>query len=208
MRRGLVVFTRTTGYRHDSIAAGVRALRQLAPVCEATEDPARLVQLLGDARFGAVVFLNTSGEVLDPAQQAGFERFVRAGGGFVGIHSACDTGYAWRFYGGLVGAYFSSHPHVQAATVRPTSGAAWTRVDEWYDFDVNARARPGLHVLAVVDEASYEGGKMGADHPIAWQHAYEGGRAFYTGLGHTEDGFADARYVEQLRAGIAYALVD
>lgn len=214
----VVVFSRTAGYRHESIAAGLRAITEIGEAdgfaVAATEDGETLVARLADA--AAVVFLNTSGSVLDARGQLAFERFVRAGGGFVGVHAACDTGYDWRFYGALVGAYFRSHPlELQEATVRVVDAGhpatrplppAWRRRDEWYDFQVNPRTRPGLRVLAVLDEASYEGGAMGDDHPIAWCHDQAGGRAFYTGLGHTEEGFDEPLFRAHLGGGLRYAL--
>jgi type 1 glutamine amidotransferase len=214
----VAVFTRTVGYRHESIDAGVRALEALGRAdgyeVATTEDPAALLALL--PRVQAVVFLNTSGEVLEPDAQGAFERFVRAGGGFVGVHAACDTGYDWRFYGALVGAYFARHPPEPGlATVRVVDPAhaatralpaAWSRRDEWYDFRVNPRTLPGLRVLAVLDESTYEGGGMGADHPIAWCHENAGGRAFYTGLGHPAEGFDEPLYRAHLGGGIRYAL--
>jgi type 1 glutamine amidotransferase len=214
----VVAFSRTAGYRHESIAAGLRALvalgRQDGFEVDATESGEALLGLLAEA--AAVVFLNTSGTVLDAPGKVAFERFVRAGGGFVGVHAACDTEYDWPFYGALVGAYFRSHPlALQEATVRvsdvahpATRGlpAAWRRRDEWYDFQVSPRTRPGLRVLAELDESSYQGGTMGADHPIAWCHGQAGGRAFYTGLGHTEEGFDEPLFRAHLGGGVRYAL--
>ena len=120
----------------------------------------------------------TTGDVLDESQQRAFERFIRRGGGFAGVHSAADTEYGWPWYGGLVGAYFKSHP-AGSARNRPHRGSADTprppvfraagqRTDEWYNFARNPR--PSVHVLATLDETSYSPGPgaMGADHPIAW----------------------------------------
>ena len=172
----LLVFSRTTGYRHASIAAGITALQALGALndfsVEATEDPAAF----GDAnlgRFGAVVFLSTTGDVLNDAQQAAFERYIRAGHGFVGVHSASDTEYGWSWYHALLGATFASHPAIQQATVivadpgQPSTSALpnpWVRSDEWYNF----QAQPaGVTVLARVDESTYAGGTMDAAHPIS-----------------------------------------
>ena len=180
---------------------------------EATEDPARFTPSVL-SRFGAVAFFNTTGNVLDAEQQAALQAFIRGGGGFLGVHSACDTHYDWPWYGELVGAYFSSHPVVQPGQVRVTDAdhpamrhlpEVWKRWDEWYDFGTNPRDK--VRVLAVLEEASYAGGKMGADHPIVWCREFDGGRSFYTGLGHTSRGFSDPRYLRHLLGGIEYALV-
>lgn len=210
------VFTRTAGYRHGNIAAGVACLRKLGRAhgfrVEHGEDPAAFEPRFL-AGFGAVVFLNTSGEVLAGPRQEALQDFIRSGRGFAGVHAACDTGYDWPWYGRLVGAYFASHPVVQPGLVRVTDSghastrglpAEWKRWDEWYDFRENPRGR--VRVLATLDESTYAGGKMGADHPIVWCHAFEGGRSWYTGLGHTRRGFADPRYQAHLLGGILYAL--
>jgi type 1 glutamine amidotransferase len=208
----VLVFTRTTGFRHASIPAGVAAVRQLGAAdgftVTATEHPAALTPA-GLAGYRAVVFLSTSGDVLDPAGRAALEAYVRGGGGFVGVHSAADTEYGWPFYGELVGARFASHPAVQPVTVRFRAGqltaglpASWRVTDEPYNF----RSRPeGVQVLATLDESTYAGGTMGADHPIAWTARVGRGRSFYTGLGHPGAIYADPVFRRLLAAGIRYA---
>ena len=158
------------------------------------------------------MFLSTTGDILDDRQKAAFERYIGSGGGFVGIHSASDTEYQWAWYGRLVGAYFASHPEIQRATVRiedpshpSTKGlpASWERTDEWYNFRNNPRGT--VHVLATLDEATYSGGKMGADHPIAWCQAIDGGRSWYTAMGHTTETFSEPLYRLHLLGGIESA---
>jgi type 1 glutamine amidotransferase len=211
----VLVFSATAGFRHDSIPAGTQAIRELGAAHDftvtATEDAAAFTT--GNlAGYEAVVFLNTTGDVLDGSQQAAFESYIRGGGGYVGVHSAADTEYDWPFYGELVGAYFASHPPVQRAdvTVADRGHAAtahlprtWTRTDEWYDYLSNARST--ARVLATLDEASYTGGTMGADHPHAWCKAYQGGRSFYTGGGHTDAAYAEPAFRDHLLGGIRYA---
>jgi type 1 glutamine amidotransferase len=166
----------------------------------------------GLAGFDAIVFLSTTGDILDPAEQAAMESFVQSGHGYVGIHSASDTEYEWPWYGGLVGAYFADHPAIQPAVVRSTGSghpagaslpAQTERVDEWYNF--REVPGPGTVVLATIDESTYDGGTMGANHPIAWAHEYEGGRAFYTGFGHTIESYTEDVVVDHLTAGLAWA---
>lgn len=211
----VLVFTKTTGFRHDSIPAGIRAARELGAAngfaVEATEDAGRFAPATL-ARYRAVVFLNTTGDVLDRVQQAAFEEYIRAGHGFVGVHSASDTEYDWPFYGELVGAYFLSHPAVQPATIivedhaHPATAhlpAKWSRVDEWYNFRSSVRGR--VRVLARLDESSYSGGTMGSDHPYAWCQVYAGGRSFYTAGGHTVASYSEPAFREHLLGGIRYA---
>ena len=208
------MFTKTAGFRHPSIADGISGLEALAAdrgwQITHTEDAA----VFDDASltgFDVVVFLNTSGDILLPNEQAAFERYIRAGGGFVGVHAAADTEYDWAWYGDLVGAWFQDHPAVQPATIRVEDrthestqhlGPTWMRTDEWYNFRTNPRAR--VTVMLSLDEATYQGGTMG-DHPIAWYHAFDGGRAFYTGLGHTGESYADPDFREHLAGAIDWA---
>ena len=210
---GVLVFSKTTGYRHESIAPGIAAIRAMGAAhgfaVEATEDSNRFTEAsLGV--YQVVVFLNTTGKILEPAQQAAFENFIRRGGGFVGIHSASDTEYDWPWYGRLVGAYFDSHPPgIHNATIRvedrdhpSTRGLSpvWQRIDEWYNFTGNLRGK--VHVLATLDETSYAGGTMKSDHPIAWCHDFDGGRSWYTALGHTTASYDEPMFREHLLGGI------
>lgn len=215
IRFTILVFSKTTGFRHDSIPDGIAAIRTLGVehgfAVDATEDAATFTDG-ALARYKAVVFLSTTGDVLDPQQKVAFERYIWSGGGFVGIHSASDTEYHWPWYGRLVGAYFASHPQIQRATVHITDAshssskglpAIWERIDEWYDFGINPRGN--VHVLATVDEATYSGGRMGSDHPIAWCHAMESGRSWYTAMGHTKESYAEPFFRLHLLGGIESA---
>jgi type 1 glutamine amidotransferase len=210
----VLVFSKTAGYRHESIAAGVAAVQTLGRRhgfrVHATEDATAFTdQSL--AHYRVVVFLNTSGDVLDSAQEAAFERFVRRGGGFVGVHSASDTEYDWPWYGRLVGAYFKSHPRIQPAILRVVDPAhpstlhlppEWQRRDEWYNF----REDPAVaRVLLVIDERSYAGGTMSSRHPMAWCQEFEGGRAWYTALGHTVETYGEPLFLQHLLGGILWA---
>ena len=174
-RFSVLVFSKTAGFRHDSIPAGIAAVRQQGSArgfsVDASEDAAYL-PTTRSRKYKAVVFLSTTGDVLNAAQEAAFERFIRRGGGFVGVHSAADTEYDWPFYGALVGAYFAGHPDIQNATIQiedPAHPAAaslprtWTRRDEWYNFRRNPRG--SVNVLATLDERTYTGGTMSPDHP-------------------------------------------
>ncbi len=213
----ILVFSRTGGFRHDSIPAGIAALTQLAQQhgfgLVGTEDK----EQFNDEnlpRFAAVVFLSTTGEILDAPHEAAFERYIAGGHGFVGIHAASDCEYEWPFYGGLVGAYFAGHSSEVEAELKaePVTHASltglpspWKHDDEWYGFRANPRAR--VTVLLTVDEATYDPGQglMGSDHPVAWYHSYQGGRAFYTALGHTKESFQDSLFVGHLLGGIEWA---
>ncbi|MGW3418571.1 ThuA domain-containing protein [Streptomyces phaeochromogenes] len=212
----VLVFSKTAGFRHDSIPEGVAAVRSLGAAngfrVDATED-AGAFSSRNLARYDAVVFLSTTGDVLNGAQQRAFEGYIKRGGGYVGIHAAADTEYDWEFYGGLAGAYFQSHPAIQPARIEvedrahpATShlGESWNRTDEWYNYRSNPRDR--AHVLASLDESSYNGGSMSGDHPIAWCQEYRGGRAFYTGSGHTKESYADPAFQQHLLGGIRWAV--
>jgi hypothetical protein len=211
---GVLVFTKTAGYRHRSIPAGIEAIKALGEANGFRVDASESASLFTDgnlARYRVVVFLNTTGDILGPEEQGAFERFIRRGGGFVGIHSATDTEYDWPWYGRLIGAYFLNHPAIQRAVLtvdrsdRSTAHlpVRWTRTDEWYNFQED----PGeaVQVLVRLDEGTYSGGKMGANHPITWYHTYDGGRAWYTAMGHTEESYAEPDFLTHLLGGIRWA---
>ena len=211
----VLVFSKTTGFRHDSIPRGIAAIEALGAAhrfaVEATEDAARFSEAVL-ARYKVVVFLNTTGDILDAGEKAAFERYIRSGGGFVGIHSASDTEYGWPWYGRLVGAWFASHPDIQRATVRITNPdhpsmkglpALWERTDEWYNFRSNPRG--AVQILATLDEATYSGGAMGADHPITWCQTIDGGRGWYTAMGHTKESYDEPLFRLHLLGGIESA---
>lgn len=176
-----------------------------------TDDPAIFTDD-GLAPFRVIVFLSTTGDVLDDDQEQAMERFVNAGGGFVGIHAAADTEYDWPWYGGLVGAYFLSHPAPQLGLVEVlttyhpvTAGmpAEFTVNEEWYDFQT--RPGPAVTVLATVDEQSYVGATMGAPHPVAWAHEYEGGRSVYLAFGHDDGAFTEPLIRQMLDQALTWA---
>lgn len=211
----LLIFSKTEGFRHDSIEDGAAALQQLAKdkgwSSEHTEDASVFTpeSLKG---YDAVIFLSTTGNILNDEQQKAFEQYIQNGGGFVGIHAAADTEYEWPWYGKLVGAYFESHPHIQEATLvlmdadHPSTSflpEQWQRTDEWYNYkEIN----PDIHVLLNLDESSYEGGNNGEHHPAAWYHEYDGGRAFYTAGGHTSESYEEELFLKHVWGGIEYAM--
>jgi type 1 glutamine amidotransferase len=211
----VLVFSKTAGFRHDSIPQGIQLIRELGAAnsftVTATEDAAQF-NAGNLSQFEAVVFLNTTGDVLNATQQTAFENYIRAGGGYVGVHSAADTEYDWPFYGELMGAYFASHPAIQQVTERVENrahaatqhlNATWVRTDELYNYRTNVRS--SARVLATLDESTYSGGSMGGDHPHTWCKAYQGGRSFYTGNGHTQASYGEANFRSMILGGIRYA---
>lgn len=214
-RFSVLVFSKTTGFRHDSIPLGIAAIEALGAehgfAVDSTEEAARFNSATL-SRYKVIVFLNTTGDILDANQKTAFERYIHSGGGFVGIHSASDTEYRWPWYGRLVGTWFASHPQIQPATLHiedpshpSTKGlpALWERTDEWYNFRSNPRA--AVKVLATLDEATYSGGAMGADHPITWCQDVDGGRSWYTAMGHTKESYAEPLFRLHLLGGIESA---
>jgi type 1 glutamine amidotransferase len=211
----VLLYSRTLGFRHASIPVAVAALRREASrqgmVVDHTEDPARFTASRL-RRYRVVVFLSTTGDVLDQDGEGALRGFVEAGGGWVGVHAAADTEDGWPWYETLVGARFARHPAVQRASVRvadrdhPATArlpAIWVRTDEWYDFRTNPRGR--VRVLATVDESTYRGGGMGADHPIAWCQPVGRGRALYTAGGHTAAAWAESRFLAHVVGALRWA---
>jgi type 1 glutamine amidotransferase len=210
----VLIFTRTMKYRHRSIPAGVRALHELGNgrwLVDHTEDPS----VFTDERlrnYRAVVFLSTTGNVLDEAQQQAFQRYIEGGGGFVGVHAASDTEYDWPWFGALVGAWFRDHTAVIEADVHREDASdastrmlpdVWRRTDEWYAFRSNPR--PRVKVLARMNDGQMGASAMGGDHPIAWKHRIGAGRSWYTGMGHTIESFSEPLLLDHLRGGLEWA---
>src|SRR5688572_17805233 len=214
----VLVFSKTAGFRHSSIEPGIVAIRKLGQengfAVVATEDAGAFTDR-NLRQFQAIVFLSTTGDVLDARQQDVLERYIQAGGGWVGIHSATDTEYEWPWYGRLAGAYFAGHPNnpnVRRGTFRvldkthpSTEGLPdrWERDDEFYNFKSINR---DIRVLVDIDETSYQGGTNGDRHPMSWYHPYDGGRAFYTNMGHTDATFFEPLYLRHLLGGLRWAM--
>ena len=211
----MLVFSKTAGFRHGSIPSGIKCFekigKDLGLKVVATEDASEFTPEMLQ-KCAVVVFLNTTGDVLEGKQEAALEQYVKNGGGWIGVHSAADTEYDWPFYGELVGAYFKTHPRIQEAVVQvedrdhPSTRmlpGLWRRTDEWYVYRLSPR--PHVRVLASLDETSYSGGGMNGDHPIAWCHDVEQGRALYTGGGHTDESFVEPKFVAHLRGAVIWA---
>ncbi|MBC7629601.1 ThuA domain-containing protein [Ferruginibacter sp.] len=220
----ILVFSKTAGYHHESIAEGNVAIEKLGSLnnfdVDTTTDAAMFTE---DTlkKYAAVVFLSTTGDVLNYLQEAAFERYIQAGGGYMGIHAAADCEYDWGWYGRLVGGYFLSHPGINDTFPNIQPGilnvvdkeniatkflpAEWKRTDEFYSFK---KLSKDTKILLKIDEKSYHGGANGDNHPMAWYHAYDGGRAFYTALGHTKESFSEDNYLKHILGGIQYAIGD
>jgi cytochrome c len=213
----VLIFSKTASFRHESIPVGIDAIRNMGKQHGFSVDTTENSDVFNEKslkNYNVIIFLNTTGNVLNDAQQLEMNRWVQAGGGFVGVHAAADTEYEWQWYGDLVGAYFNGHPNdpnVRDATVKVLDNAhistkhlpeSWKRTDEWYNYkDI----RPEINILLNLDEKSYEGGTNGDNHPIAWYRDFDGGRTWYTGLGHTNECYQDKDFLELLWGGIQYA---
>jgi hypothetical protein len=221
----VLLFTKSTGWHHKSKPTAIAQMQSLAKEHNFTvvwqEDSSYFTD---DklAQFDVVVFMLTSGDVLNTEQKAAFIRFIQSNKGFVGVHSASDTEHNWSWYQKLVGRTFTIHPPVQTAKLQVLNhsfpGLAqiskyiqWT--DEWYDF--GPENSPNLHYLLAVDENTYDtysnwgrgktGNGMGNFHPISWYQEYNGGRSFYTALGHTDDVYKNSFFKQHLYGGILWA---
>ena len=220
--QSILVFSKTSGFRHDSIPAGIEAIKTLAVkdgISVTTTEQASLFSQDYLLQFDAIVFLNTTGDVLNDEQQLALEHYIQAGGGFVGVHAATDTEWqdsTWHWYWRLVGGIFNGHPsdpsNVQLASLNVVDPqhsstqdlpASFELADEWYDFK---NLNPARTDVLTVDESSYQGGQHGDYHPVAWFHEYDGGRAFYTNLGHSIETFSNPLFLQHLRGGLQYAM--
>ena len=216
-----LVFSKTQGFRHQSVPEGVSALKKLGSKHRfevyATED-ASVFTIEGLAKYDVIIMMSTTGNIFDDAQKAAFEDFVRSGKGVVGIHSAADTEYSWEWYNKMMGGQFNHHPHQQTARLKVVNqnhpatfhlNENWIRTDEWYEYK---NFNQDVNILVQLDETTYDVGTkdgkkagMGEVHPIAWYHEFESGRVFYTGLGHVEEAYEDADFLNHVYGGIWYA---
>lgn len=209
----VLIFSKTKGYRHASIVPGKVALLKLCKEAGWKADTTENAQAFSEnnlRKYKVVVFLSTTGDVLDPQQQEAFQNWYRKGNGFFGIHAAADTEYDWPWYGKLVGAWFKSHPKTQRAAMVQVSKfgkgdlpTRWERNDEWYNYK---EISPAIQAIYNLDESSYEGGENGAVHPIVWFQEYDGGRSFYCGIGHTEESYADPMFLSQVKQGLTWTM--
>ncbi|WP_163397448.1 ThuA domain-containing protein [Flavobacterium fluviatile] len=213
----ILIFSKTAAFRHKSIPEGITAISMLGKengfVVDTTSDAATF-SYKKLKEYNAILFLNTTGDVLNARQQNAFQKYIQSGGGFIGVHAASDCEFGWTWYGNLVGAYFSAHPKQQMATLKVVDDKHlstnflpknWKRFDEWYNYKW---VYEDLHILIEIDESSYDAGpaKMGTYHPMAWYHNYDGGRAFYTALGHTNESYQEPFFLKHLLGGIKYAM--
>jgi type 1 glutamine amidotransferase len=214
----VLVYTKTLGWRHASIETGLETFKAFGQAhnftVEHTEDSLLFKRKLL-FQYDAIVFLSTTGNVLDGAGQDAFEKYIQGGGSFLGIHAAADTEYDWPWYGKLVGGYFESHPNdpnIRTASVQKTANRhktvahfsdTFSRNDEWYNYK---NIDPSVTTVLTLNESSYEGGTHGDFHPIAWYHYYDGGKSFYTGGGHTKEAFAEDGFRKHLEEAILWCL--
>lgn len=214
-----LVFSKTLMFRHASITNGIAAIKQLGAEhrfhVDATED-ASVFTATNLARYKVVIFLSTSGDILNEEQQAAFRHFIEQGGGLAAVHAAVAGDVAtegtWPWYGEALCAKFTNHSAIVQAAVEvedrqhPSTAPLperWVRTDEWYNFIASPRGQ--ARVLASLDETTYQGGTMGKDHPIAWCKQVGKGRIWYTALGHTEESFTEPLFLKHLLGGIQAA---
>jgi len=213
-KKRVLIFAKTNGYHHSSIEVAIPVIMKLGQENGFDVDSTRdSLSFNTDnlKKYSALIFLSTTGKVFGPDEEKALQGYIHNGGGFVGIHAATDCEYNWQWYGDLVGGYFKSHPKQQKAKFmvvdknHPSTKHlpdVWERFDELYNFKY---LNPKVTVLIKIDEKSYEGGENGDNHPMAWYHEYEGGRAFYTELGHTDESYSDPNYLKHILGGIQWA---
>ncbi len=221
--KGVLIFSKTNGFRHESIEAGIAALTKTGQgkgwKVVTTENGAFFNDdYLG--RFKVVIFLSTTGDILTPEQEKSFEKYIENGGGYVGIHAAADTEYDWTWYDKALGTHFRDHslfPHTPEATLiteirnHLSTNALperWKKSDEWYNYKNSVRGKDSVQVLLSLDEQTYDVGEtkgMGKDHPISWTNVAGKGRFFYTGIGHNPETFTDKNSMNHIIGGIEWA---
>ncbi len=211
----ILVFSKTAGFRHDSIEKGNAALLKLGLENNFDVDTTTNADWFTEdslKQYSAIIFLNTTGDLLNHYQEADFERYIQAGGGFVGIHGAADAEYDWGWYGRLVGGYFVTHPEVKEGKLtildkkHPATKSlpdTWVHTDEWYVFK---KLYKSTNKLMSIDKAVYANPEEMDETPMAWYHDFDGGRSFYTGLGHQDEDYTDSLFLKHILGGIEYAI--
>ncbi len=208
----VLVITETKGWVHDSIESGLKLIQNIGNKNNFNvyhSDNSSVITYKNLKEIKTIIFLNTTEEILTDVEQKVMESFIKSGKGFVGVHAAADTEYNWQWYGKLVGAYYRNHPEVMNGKILTINhkitnhlDSEWEIEDEWYNFDY---VNYDINILLNLDEDSYIGGEHPDYHPITWYHEYDGGRSFYTGLGHTKEVYEDERFIKLLEKGILYA---
>lgn len=214
----ILIFSKTVEFRHASIEDGKEMFLKLGVENDFGVDTTENADVFNDdslQKYSAIVFLSTTGDILDHAQQAALQRYVQAGGGFFGIHGASGAEYTWPWYGELVGARFESHPpELQTGEIYVTEKNhpacrdlpfPWEHSEEWYNFE---SISPTIKILATVNESSFKGGKHGDNHPIFWCQEFDGGRSFYTALGHRPEAYTDNTFISHILGGLEYVIGD
>jgi type 1 glutamine amidotransferase len=213
----ILVFSKTGGFRHASIGSGIEALKKMGELqhwkMNFSEDSS-LFNKEELSKYQLILFLNTTGDILNPNEQTAFENYIKSGGNFFGVHAASDTENDWPFYAEMVGAQFKSHPKPQNASLIKATDcqhpsiehykATFDKFDEWYNFKKPVASY--VNVLLSIDETSYQGDRMGIFHPISWYHVYQGGRVFYTAMGHDDASYSNVDFLKHLQEGIRWAL--
>lgn len=219
----LLSFNGDTGYKHDSKSIAEKMIEDLGIKnnweITATSDPAIFTKP-GLSDFDVIIFNNncgTDGAIFNIDEQKGIQQYIRSGGGFVGIHCAGaiwgEIGEFQKWYEHLIGTRLVDHPHVQKAKLIVENKyhvctqhlpEEWIIEDEWHRFAYNPRQ--SVNVLISLDENSYEGEqKMGGDHPFTWYQYYDGGRSFFTSIGHTVSIYKNDSYRKLVEGGILWA---
>jgi type 1 glutamine amidotransferase len=213
----VLLFTKTRAHRHNSIPVAIEEISKMCArnnwAITATEDSTYFDDYDQLKKYNLLLVVSTSGDVLNDSQQVNFEKYIAQGGGYVGVHAACNTEFDWPWYGNLVGAYFKDHPKQQMALIKKVNHShpsvlhlrdTFSRWDEWYNY--RKEVPQNVNVLLEVDESSYTGGMGGKTHPISWYHTFEGGRSFFTALGHTDESYREAAFMKHVEAGMAWAM--
>ena len=210
----VLVYNKANGFVHESIGPGTEAIKYLEktyPFIVEVSDDSLIFRESSLSNFDVILFMNTSGNILDEEGEAAFENFIKNGGGFVGVHAASDTEYEWAWYGKCVGNYFHSHPEIQTAelTVHIPDAPSTKHLpekyewnDEWYNWKNEFNSN--LQVLITVDENTYEGGIHKDFHPVSWRQEYEGGRCWYTAMGHASETYAKEKFIKHIAGGIEW----
>jgi type 1 glutamine amidotransferase len=212
-------------YVHANIPYAIAAIQKMGEengfAVDVSDDPATFTDN-NLAQYDALIFANSNNEAFNTeAQRQALQNYIHNGGGFVGIHSASGSERTWPWFSALLGGNFERHAPQQDFTVNvvdrghPSTAflpEKWEIVsDECYYQD---ELSPGIHVLLAVDlntiedqgKVEYPGTIFADRFPLAWYQEFEGGRSWYTALGHRPEEYSDPMFVRHILGGIQWAV--
>jgi type 1 glutamine amidotransferase len=215
--KNVLIFSKTEAFRHSSISKGKDFFSDMGKKNHWEMTFSENSELFSDkslANYDVIVFLNTTGNILNDNEQEALKGYLESGKGFVGIHSAAYTEVDWKWYTNMIGTSLDTHVKEINAELSARLDTKHPALEGWNEKEVfftewyNFKQPIGKHIniLTTLNEDSYKGLKMNSSHPISWYHLYDGGKVFYTELGHSEATYDDLRFYNHIQGALQWVL--